>query len=111
MAVKNPNPNNTTKDPGPGSNTTVVVAKPDCDADALRQKGDDHLQTGMDAAALAAFESSMRCRPDPSLFKKAFLAACRSKNQGKAKQYYTKLPAKDATSLAQMCIRNGIQVP
>ena len=114
VAVKNPN---TTKDPGPGSattvnnNTTTTVAKPDCDADALRQKGDDHLQTGMDAAALAAFENSMRCRPDPSLYKKAFLAACRSKNQAKAKAYYTKLPAKDAPTLSQICTRSGIQVP
>ncbi len=86
-------------------------AKPDCDADALRQKGDDHLQSGMDAAALAAFEASMRCRPDPTLYRRAFLAACRSKNAAKAKAYFPKLPAKDATPLAQMCIRNGIQVP
>jgi len=86
-------------------------ATKDCDADTLRQKGDDHLQQGMDGAALAAFEASMRCRPDPTLYRRAFLAACRSKNAGKAKLYYGKLPSKDATSLAMMCIRNGIQVP
>jgi hypothetical protein len=111
VAVKNPNTNpNNGNTTGSGSATTAV-AKPDCDADQLRQKGDDHLQTGMDAAALASFEASMRCRPDPTLYRRAFLAACRSKNTPKAKQYYTKLPAKDAGSLAQMCIRNGIQVP
>jgi tRNA A-37 threonylcarbamoyl transferase component Bud32 len=96
----------TVKDPA-----AATATKPDCDADGLRQKGDDHLQTGMDAAALAAFEASMRCRPDPSLYKKAFLAACRSKNSGKAKQYYTKLPAKDAAPLESICTRNGIELP
>lgn len=111
VAVKpnpNPNNNNTTTNPGTGSNTTTTVAKPDCDADSQRQKGDDHLSTGMDAAALAAFEASMRCRPDASLFKKAFLAACRSKNASRAKYFYSKLPAGQAGSLAQMCIRVGI---
>ncbi len=111
VAVKQPNPNNNTTSNNTGSGSAVTVAKPDCDADALRQKGDDHLQTGMDAAALGAFEQSMKCRPDPTLYRRAFLAACRSKNTPKAKLYYTKLPAKDAGSLAQMCIRNGIQVP
>jgi pSer/pThr/pTyr-binding forkhead associated (FHA) protein len=111
VAVKaNPNPNNNnTTNPGPGSNTTTTVVKPDkpdCDADSLRQKGDDHLSTGMDAAALAAFENSMRCRPDPTLFKKAFLAACRSKNAARAKYYYSKLPS--TGNFAQMCIRVGI---
>ena len=112
VAVKPPNPNNNnTTSNNTGSGSAMTVAKPDCDADALRQKGDDHLQTGMDAAALGAFEQSMKCRPDPTLYRRAFLAACRSKNTPKAKLYYTKLPAKDAGSLAQMCIRNGIQVP
>ena len=81
----------------------------ECNADSHRQKGDDHLQTGMDAAALAAFERSMRCRPDPTLVPKAFLAACRLKNQGKAKHYYPMLP-ESKRALAHVCIRNGIQV-
>ncbi|MBA3453768.1 MAG: FHA domain-containing protein [Deltaproteobacteria bacterium] len=111
-AVKNPNTNpNPNPNPGPGSGNAMTVAKPDCDADALRAKGDDHLGTGMDAAALAAFEKSMACRPDPGLVRKAYMAACRSKNTAKAKQYFGRLPASMQGSLAQICIRVGIQVP
>jgi hypothetical protein len=89
---------------------TYAVSAPvaSCDADAFRQKGDDHLATGMDAAALAAFEKSIRCRPDPSLYRKAFLAACRSKNSGKAKQYFALIPGDQQASLAAICTRNGI---
>ena len=104
-----PNTNTTPKpDPGNGSSGTTTVQKPDCDADALRAKGDDHLQTGMDAAALAAFEAAMRCKQDASLVQKAFMAACRSKNQGKAKLYFAKLPAAKQPTLSQICIRSGI---
>ena len=81
-----------------------------CDADALVQKADDHLQTGMDAAALMFFERAMQCRPDPTLYRKAFMAACRSKNEPKANVYYGKLLPDERSSLAQLCIRNGIQV-
>ncbi len=81
-----------------------------CDADALREKGDDHLQNGMDGAALAAFEASMRCKNDPTLYRRAFLAACRSKNTPKARLYYPRLPAKDQGALSVMCVRNGISV-
>jgi len=97
---------------GVTSKVTYALAGPkrDCDADALRAKGDDHLQTGMDAAALAAFEGSMRCKADPSLYKRAFLAACRSKNTPKARLYYTRLPAADQGALGAMCVRNGISV-
>ncbi len=81
-----------------------------CDADALRQKGDDHLATGMDAAALAAFEKSMKCRIDSGLVPKMFMAACRSKNAPKAKDYFAKLPADRQQSLAPICVRLGIAV-
>lgn len=83
---------------------------PACDADALRQKGDDHLGTGMDAAALAAFEKSMRCRPDPGLIPKTYMAACRSKNAFKAKQYFAQLPTSRQQALAPICTRLGIAV-
>lgn len=89
----------------------LAVAAPPCDADALRQKGEDHLQTGMDAAALAAFEASMKCRPDGAVMRFAFMAACRSKNAGKAKYYYPKLPAATTTGIVQICIRNGVSLP
>ncbi len=86
-------------------------AQPDCDAAALRAKGDDHMATGMDAAALAAFEKSMACRPDPALVRKAYMAACRSKNTPKAKLYFARIPPSMHASLAQICIRLGISVP
>lgn len=101
----NPNPN-----PNAGSGTQTPPPEK-CDADALRQKGEDHLQTGMDAAALAAFEASMKCRPDAALMRFAFMAACRSKNAAKAKYYYPKLPPATTTGIVQICVRNGIQLP
>ncbi len=87
------------------------VDKPDCDADALKQKGQGDIQNGLNAAALAAFEASMKCKPDPSLLKLAFMAACNAKNATKAKLYYSKIPQTQQGGIAQMCIRNGITVP
>ncbi len=107
----NPNPNPNTNPTNTGSNTTTNPPPASCDADALRQKGEDHLQTGMDAAALAAFEGSMKCRPDGALMRFAFMAACRSKNATKAKYYYPKLPAATTTGIVQICVRNGITLP
>jgi len=115
VAVKNPpNPTNgnpTGKDPNNGSGTVQTPPPAACDADALRDKGQDHLQTGMDAAALAAFEASMKCRPDAGLLRLAFMAACRSKNASKAKYYYPKLPTATTTGIVQICVRNGITLP
>lgn len=79
-----------------------------CDADALRQKGDDHLSTGMDAAALAAFETSFACKADSSVSRKAYMAACRSNNAAKARKYFAMVPASQRDMLAQICIRMGI---
>lgn len=81
-----------------------------CDADLARKKGDDYLNNGMDTAALVQFEASLRCKHDSNLIKKAFLAACRSKQTAKAKLYFSKLPANMADSYAQICIRFGIDV-
>ncbi len=41
----------------------------------------------------------------------AFMAACRSKNANKAKQYYPKLPPSTTTGIVQICVRNGITLP
>ena len=106
VVVKNPtNPNNTTNN---GSNSTTPP--PACDADALRDKGQDYLSTGMDAAALAAFEASIKCRADASIVRFAFMAACRSKNAVKAKAYFQKLPPGTVTNIIQICVRNGIML-
>ena len=112
VAVKPP-------DSGSGSNTTKVTPpqkdpteKPEaCDADALKKKGDDYLGNGMDTAALAQFEASLRCKFDSGVVKTAFLAACRSKQGAKAKLYYSKLPSNMASNYSQICLRFGITVP
>ncbi len=113
VAVKNPNE-------GSGSNTTKVTPpikdppdKPDgaCDADALKKKGDDYLGNGMDTAALAQFEASLRCKYNSGVVKTAFLAACRSKQAAKAKLYFAKLPPELTSNYSQICLRFGITVP
>jgi pSer/pThr/pTyr-binding forkhead associated (FHA) protein len=91
-----------------GGNTSTPTQS--CDAAALKAKGADLLQTGMDAAALSQLESAYRCKPDSNLLRLSFLAACRSKNAAKAKYYFNKIP-NAPTSITQICVRNGIQVP
>ncbi len=112
VAVKQPN------NDGSGSNTKVTPPPKDppdkpeaCDADALKKKGDDYLGNGMDTAALAQFEASLRCKYDSGVVKTAFLAACRSKQAGKAKLYYAKLPPNQTSNYSQICLRFGITVP
>jgi hypothetical protein len=96
---------------GMGTCVAAAVADGACDADALRDKGQDYLQTGMDGAALEAFEASMKCRPDEGLLRLSFMAACRSKNEAKAKHYYPLLPTATTTGIVQICIRNGVTLP
>jgi hypothetical protein len=79
-----------------------------CDADAAKAKGDDYLNNGLDTAALAKFEESLRCKYDSELVKKAFLAACRSKSAAKAKLYFSKLPTNLSQNYVQICERFGI---
>lgn len=96
-----------------GMGACAPAAAPDgpCGADALRAKGQDYLATGMDAAALAAFEASLKCRADADLMRFAFMAACRSKNAAKARLYYQQLPTATTTGITQICVRNGIALP
>lgn len=83
---------------------------PACDATALKKKGDDYLGNGMDIAALAQFEASLKCKYDSGVVKTAFLAACRSKQSAKAKVYFQKLPAAMQPNYAQICRRFGIEL-
>jgi pSer/pThr/pTyr-binding forkhead associated (FHA) protein len=108
VAVKQPN------ETGSGNpKVTPQVKEPaekpeSCDAEALKKKGDDYLGNGMDTAALAQFEASLRCKYDTGAVKNAFVAACRSKQAAKAKLYYAKLPTQG--NYAQICLRFGIDV-
>jgi protein kinase-like protein len=79
-----------------------------CDAAALRQSGESKMQSGLDAAALVDFEASIKCRADPETYIKAFMAACRSRHEPKARQYYKALPTDRRDSISQICVRNGI---
>lgn len=101
---------NTTTSNNNGGGTSTPPPNPSCDAAALQAKGQDLLQTGMDAAALTQLEAAYRCKPDANLLRLSFLASCRSKNAAKAKLYYSKIP-NAPTSITQICVRNGIQIP
>lgn len=79
-----------------------------CDADLLRTKGQDLLQNGMDTSALAKFEESLACKPDPALRRLAFMAACRSRNVESARRHYASLPTTTTQGILQVCVRNGI---
>ncbi|MFN0252211.1 MAG: PEGA domain-containing protein [Kofleriaceae bacterium] len=90
--------------------TDATKATATCDADALKTKGNDYLNNGMDHAALAQFEKSLHCKYDSELVKKAFLASCRSKNEAKARLYFTKLPHNLSSNFVQICKRFGIDL-
>jgi len=79
-----------------------------CDAAALKENGETKMQMGLDAAALVDFEASIKCHPEPETYIKAFMAACRSRHEPKARQYYKTLPADKRDSISQICVRNGI---
>ncbi len=82
-----------------------------CDAEALRAKGQDHLQTGQDALALENFEDALACKPDQSLERLALMAACRAKRAESAQRHYARLPPDTTTGIVQICVRNGIALP
>ncbi len=70
--------------------------------DAENRRGDDALSVGSFAAALAAFEKVVRCRPETKT--KAYLAACRARLFPRAKKLFDAI---GKTNLAQICIKEG----
>ncbi len=66
-------------------------------------KGDTNTNSGSWAAALANFESVIKCKP--GLASKAYLSACHSKNFAKATTYFRMSGSKDA--MAQICMKEG----
>lgn len=81
-----------------------------CDADALKDKGMESVNTGKHAAALAQFEASLHCKQDSYVVSLAFIAACNAQNAGKARQYYDQLSPPQQSKYKIMCIRNHIEV-
>ena len=49
---------------------------PPCDAAEFQERGREHLALGMYAAALAKFETALRCNANPATFADAATAAC-----------------------------------
>lgn len=87
----------------------ATAAPANCDADALKEAGMEHINRGEQSAALAQFEASLRCKPnDIFVLQLAFMTACSSKNAAKARRYYTQLSPAQQTKFGQICIRNGI---
>jgi len=80
-----------------------------CDADALKDKGMEMITIGKHAAALAQFEASLRCKDDSYIRQLAFMSACSSQNEAKAREYYVKLTPTQQTKFAQVCIRNNVR--
>lgn len=80
-----------------------------CDAKAVKEKGLELAARGQHAAALAQFESAMRCKPSDELAQLAFMASCNSQNSPKAKLYYGKLPQANRERFSIMCIRNKVE--
>ncbi len=75
------------------------IAIDTCDAAALKAKGLENVDMGQYAAALAQFEASLRCKQDPDVVFLAGKAACKAKNDAKAKLYKTACNACDADEL------------
>jgi len=99
-----------------GNNTQVTQPPPPppppppptCNAAQLKASGEAKLQQGLDAAALVDFEASIKCHAEGDVYTKAFMAACRSRNEPKARSYYKALPTDKRDSISQICVRNGI---
>jgi serine/threonine protein kinase len=79
-----------------------------CDADELARKADDELARRRYAAALASYEASHACRPDPALLRKALEVACRNNALAKARSFWKRLPAGSRAEAKGACISNGI---
>jgi hypothetical protein len=86
-------------DDGEPSEATV------CDAEALKERGMQNINMGQHAAALALFEQSLACKPDPYVVQLAFMESCSSENSEKAKLYYKQLTPPQQQRFAQICIR------
>jgi tetratricopeptide (TPR) repeat protein len=76
-----------------------------CDADKLKEQGMVNINMGQHAAALAQFEASLKCKPDPYVLQLAFMEACASRNEAKANVYYPQLSPRQREKFRQICIR------
>ncbi len=90
--------------PPTGLPTPLDACDPDTVA-AEERRGDSNLQLGNFPTALAAYEKITKCRPEA--LRKAYLSACRARAFPKAKRYFKLLTSDRASSLAQICMKEG----
>lgn len=81
---------------------------PGCDFDALLQKGDQHSGLGNHAAALVTYDQALKCKAEPKVVMRAFMASCNARNTVNAKRFYKQLPPDRQPVVLQICLRNGI---
>ena len=81
-----------------------------CDADALKDDGMQKINEGKHTEALALFEESLSCKADPYVEQLAFMEACNSRNEAKARAYYAKLTPAQQTKYEVICERNKVDL-
>ena len=95
-------------DPREANHVIDIDAYDNDDCDEKKKLADLRQMNGDHAGALLGYEAVMRCDPrDANIAAKAFLAACNSKNEAKAKALFPKLSASHRM-LQQRCIAHGM---
>ena len=84
---------------------------PTCNASKFTEAAKKKVSSGQYREALVDIEASLRCAPDPSLYRLGALAACNGRNAPKARFYANRLAASQLTTIRQICLRNGVELP
>jgi len=77
----------------------------DCDADLLKERGIANINMGKHADAFEQFELSLACKDDPYVRQLAFMEACASHDEPKARYHYKRLTPAQQSKFAQICER------
>jgi tetratricopeptide (TPR) repeat protein len=94
---------------GSGSaNDTHIAPPPNCDANALKDKGMEYVNLAQHDAALKAFETSLACKNDSYVVALAFMSACSAQNESRAQKYWWWLTDAQRTKYKVMCVRNKL---
>jgi pSer/pThr/pTyr-binding forkhead associated (FHA) protein len=86
----------------------ATVPPPPCDEGALLATGTSANGNGDAATALKAFEKAYACKAEPHTMSLAFMAACNSANQGRARVWWKKMSPEEQNKYLIMCVRGGI---
>jgi hypothetical protein len=89
----------------------VTAAGAACNAAKLTASAKARVGAGQYREALADIEASLRCAPDPALLRLGALAACNAHLAAKARMFASRLPAAQLTTIRQICLRNGVELP